>query len=136
MAQTTALSGLTQHIPVLWGFALAALGLILSPVVAVWISFHRRTVLLAREEANKLGLDHQHIERMFELETARNIGLREQERLTLIAAHDEARLDRVLDVELDFLIQLTRRMEAEVDSQLSALPTSQPVPAQVEKKAA
>ncbi|HEY0412351.1 MAG TPA: hypothetical protein VGD66_04335 [Allosphingosinicella sp.] len=52
------------------------------------------------------------------------------------ALREQDRLDRALEVEAQFLTQLTRRMQSEVDGQLTAVPGSQPAPAQVEKKAA
>lgn len=139
MVTVGALSGLIQQIPSLGGFALAALALILSPVPVVWVSFHRRRVLLARVEKDRFqaqcdqetrigALEKQHTQRMYELETARKLTLWEQERL-----------DRVFDVELNFLTQLLHRMKAEADSETPALPAAAhqtSAPAQGEKRAA
>ncbi|MFL6845550.1 MAG: hypothetical protein ACJ8ER_11800 [Allosphingosinicella sp.] len=92
MGTASAFSGLMQMSGG-WGFALAALGLISSWVPVIWVSYHRRKVLLARVDKDRLQieserdvrlreLDHRHVERMFELEANRVVEMREQERLT------------------------------------------------------
>lgn len=68
MITPAAFAGLVQQVPGLWGFALAALALILSPVPVVWVSLHRRSVLLARVEKDKLQVRSEHEVRMRELE--------------------------------------------------------------------
>ena len=71
-----------------------------------------------------------------EAETAQLVARSEEERLTFIATREQERLDRALDAELDFLMQLTRRMTVEIDGQVTAVPGPQAARAQVEKKAA
>jgi hypothetical protein len=60
-----------------------------------------------------------------EAETRQKIALREQDRL-----------DRAVEVEVQFLAQLTRRIKTEIDGQLTTVPVSQPLAAQVDKRAA
>src|SRR4051812_27503150 len=59
--------GFLHQLPELWGCALAALSLTLSTVTAIWISFHRRAVLLARVEKDRLQVHGEHEARMREL---------------------------------------------------------------------
>lgn len=68
------------------GAALAALGLILSSVAAIWISAHRRTVLLARTEADRHARELALKTAQYEAETYRMLALREQDRLDRISA--------------------------------------------------
>jgi hypothetical protein len=122
MVTASALSGLIHQVPGWGGFALAALALVLSPVAVIWVSFHRRAVLLARVEKERFQaqcerevrifeIERLHTERMYELDTVRTIALREQERL-----------DRLFEAELSFVEQLTARMKAEAGREVSPLP--------------
>lgn len=81
MVTATAFAGM-QQVPGLWGVALVALALIASIVPMIWVSHHRRDVLLARVESDlcKVRSEHQarmcelangHAARLFELETER-----------------------------------------------------------------
>lgn len=76
------MTGLIHQVPEIWKYALYALGLILSPVPVIWVSHHRKTVLLKRAEndrcriegehkANMKRLENDYEARMFELQTDR-----------------------------------------------------------------
>jgi hypothetical protein len=105
---STALAQLLSQSPTLWTLSLAAVIALSAPLG--WVFSARYKFRAATIDA----------------ETRQKIALREQ-----------SRLDRVLEVELDFLTQLTRGMQAELDGQLSAMPAlaTKPTPAQAQKAA-
>ena len=106
----TAVIGLIDAIPGLWGFALGALALILSALSVMRLSDNRTRVALARIEA-------EHAARMYALETDR-----EQK-----AA--EARLEREVrlqqgPVQIEFPLRIERARRAAPAAEAAQLPRS------------
>ena len=108
------LSGVTHGTSVLAG-VIAIFSAVLASVPVIWISYHRRKVLLARDatercriegerDARLRQLDYEHAERIAELQITLEIRVREEERLTFVAEREQARLDHLAEAELKFLL--------------------------------
>ncbi|HEY0412353.1 MAG TPA: hypothetical protein VGD66_04345 [Allosphingosinicella sp.] len=114
MFTASALSGLMQQIPGLWGFALAALGLILSPVPVVWVSFHRRRVLLARIKKERFQIESEHEARMRELANEAVARVNDHAARMFALETDRQQMHLEAQLQRDFMLAERRPLEIEL----------------------